>query len=87
MIKNYSIIIVLFSIILSTSVHAQSKSPAEMAESFLQMFQNGKISDAYDKLFIGSSIPTSNDIKTTSCPDAKDADFKRASSIWSYIRL
>mgnify|MGYP005807625807 CR=1 FL=1 len=59
MIKYYSIIVLLISTFLPPSIYAESTNPTKMAESFLQMVQDGKISEAYDQLFIGSSIPTS----------------------------
>lgn len=36
---------------------AQDRSPRAIAETFFRTLQGGKISQAYDQLFMGSSIP------------------------------
>jgi len=51
-----TIFILVFSVNYS---EAKSKKPNQMAESFFQMVMNGEINEAYDKLFEGSTIPTS----------------------------
>lgn len=55
----YAAIFLLLSSIMSSSVYAKENNPTEMADSFLHLIQDGRINEAYDELFIGSSIPTS----------------------------
>ena len=46
------------AIILATSAHiGYAKEPGEFTAEFFTMMEAGKISDAYDQLFIGSQIP------------------------------
>jgi len=59
MIKRLSILILLVLFISTSSVHSMEQKPIQKVENFLQMVQNGKINEAYDMLFLGSSIPSS----------------------------
>ncbi|NWF94126.1 MAG: hypothetical protein HXY46_14590 [Syntrophaceae bacterium] len=50
--------IVIGFLLMSASVcQAQDQPPRAMAENFFRMLQAGKVSQAYDQLFVGSSIP------------------------------
>jgi hypothetical protein len=55
--KLLSIVFILF---VSASIsYAGQQNPAQMVETFFGMIQKGQISQAYDQLFVNSSIPTS----------------------------
>lgn len=51
------IIIALLIILPQLVCAAEPASPKDKTEAFLSSIQDGNISDAYDRLFIGSSIP------------------------------
>ena len=52
-------ILIILLLIMPVTGNAAEESPATKVSSFLTMVQEGKISEAYDQLFIGSSIPVS----------------------------
>lgn len=48
----------IIAIVLATSAHiGYAKEPGEFTEEFFTMVEAGKISEAYDQLFMGSQIP------------------------------
>lgn len=50
----------LFILVVSVSIsYAKQQAPVQMVETFFEMIQKGQISQAYDHLFVNSSIPTS----------------------------
>lgn len=53
------IILIVFLLITPVLSHADESDPAAKASAFLKMVQEGKTSEAYDQLFVGSSIPVS----------------------------
>jgi len=53
--KKWMLIILLFS---TFGAHASGSLPKHKVEQFFNTVLSGKISDAYDQLFIGSSIPS-----------------------------
>jgi hypothetical protein len=53
--KHLPILIAFIFILLANISHA--KEPGEFTEDFFKMVQAGKISEAYDNLFVGSQIP------------------------------
>jgi len=59
MIKKLSILILPALFISASMAYSMEQKPAQKAEKFLQMIQNGKIDQAYDMLLLGSSIPSS----------------------------
>ena len=59
MIKKLSVLILLILFISASIVYSKEQSPTQKVENFFQMVQNGKINEAYDLLFLGSSIPSS----------------------------
>jgi len=59
MIKKTPVFILVALLILASTAFSKEQNPTQKAESFLQMVQDGKIDEAYDMLFVGSSIPSS----------------------------
>jgi hypothetical protein len=59
MIKKLSITILLILFVSVSISYAKQQGPTQMVEAFFAMLQKGKISEAYDLLLQGSSIPTS----------------------------
>lgn len=52
--KNWMLLLLLLA---SFTTNAETPLPKDKVEDFFNSIVSGKISDAYDKLFIGSSIP------------------------------
>jgi hypothetical protein len=57
--KKLSISILLLLFVSASIVYSKEQDPTQKVENFLQMVQDGKINEAYDLLFLGSSIPSS----------------------------
>ena len=57
--KKLSISILLVLFVSASIVYSKEQEPTQKVENFLQMVQDGKINEAYDLLFLGSSIPSS----------------------------
>lgn len=53
------IILIILLLVIPVISNADEESPITKVSAFLTMVQEGKISEAYDQLFIGSSIPVS----------------------------
>jgi len=50
--------LLIIAIVLATSAHiGYAKEPGEFTAEFFTMLEAGKISEAYDQLFVGSQIP------------------------------
>jgi hypothetical protein len=52
-----SILVIAFFVMSVSVCIAQDQSPRAIAENFFRTLQGGKVSQAYDQLFAGSSIP------------------------------
>ncbi len=55
--RKTTILAMIFFVISVSVCTAQGQSPKAMAETFFRILQGGKISQAYDQLFAGSTIP------------------------------
>ena len=55
--KKMAFVIVLLLMVSISVSEARSETPVQMAETFFQMLQRGRISEAYDTLFKDSNIP------------------------------
>ncbi len=55
--RRTPILAIIFFVMLVSVCTAQDQSPKAMAETFFRTLQGGKISQAYDQLFAGSTIP------------------------------
>ncbi len=55
--KKFMPQLILVALIFSVHI-CHAKDPKEFTEDFLKMVQAGKISKAYDQLFVGSQIPS-----------------------------
>lgn len=44
-------------LLITTTLCSYAKEPIEFVDEFFKLVQAGKISEAYDKLFVGSQIP------------------------------
>ena len=63
------------AIFLITSAHiCHAKEPSQFTEEFFEMLMAGKISEAYDQLFVGSQIPAQK-------PQAVDVLKRQTSSV------